>query len=178
MVGLIGVQSNQFPRALDLRPANSRPNGLNVVMGSRLVPIHVPSCRPISGSARSPAFILWESRRPNGREARRCGGKAKLDLQFFERHARNGLPRSTRSCRVRVVTRVAGHYSSFDPTAVARSSAASAPSSCAGPQIALIARRDDIEAIVRPNEAQGITRFFITDDISPATATGSRSSTG
>ena len=67
------------------------------------------------------------------------------------------LPRS-------VVTRVAGHYSSFD-------AGRGCPFQCSFCTIINVQGRksryrtpDDVEAIVRANAAQGITRFFVTDD--------------
>ena len=63
-----------------------------------------------------------------------------------------------------VVTRVAGHYSSFD-------AGRGCPFQCSFCTIINVQGRksryrtpDDVEAIVRANAAQGITRFFITDD--------------
>ena len=63
------------------------------------------------------------------------------------------------------MTRVAGHYTSFD-----------AGRGCPFQSLVLhhlstfrdanraIARPDDVEAIVRANSVQGVTRFFVTDD--------------
>ena len=63
-----------------------------------------------------------------------------------------------------VVTRVAGHYSSFD-------AGRGCPFQCSFCTIINVQGRksryrtpDDVEAIVRANAAQGITRFFVTDD--------------
>jgi hypothetical protein len=62
------------------------------------------------------------------------------------------------------VTRVAGHYTSFD-------AGRGCPFQCSFCTIINVQGRksrfrtpDDVEAIVRANAAQGITRFFITDD--------------
>src|SRR5205814_362831 len=67
------------------------------------------------------------------------------------------LPRST-------VTRVAGHYTSFD-------AGRGCPFQCSFCTIINVQGRksryrtsDDVEAIVRANAAQGVTRFFVTDD--------------
>ena len=67
------------------------------------------------------------------------------------------LPRSA-------VTRIAGHYSSFD-------AGRGCPFQCSFCTIINVQGRksryrtpDDIEAIVRTNAEQGITRFFVTDD--------------
>jgi hypothetical protein len=63
-----------------------------------------------------------------------------------------------------VVTRVAGHYSSFD-------AGRGCPFQCSFCTIINVQGRksryrtaDDVEGIVRANVAQGITRFFVTDD--------------
>ena len=63
-----------------------------------------------------------------------------------------------------VVTRVAGHYASFD-------AGRGCPFQCSFCTIINVQGRksryrtpDDVEAIVRANAAQGITRFFVTDD--------------
>ena len=63
-----------------------------------------------------------------------------------------------------VVTRIAGHYTSFD-------AGRGCPFQCSFCTIINVQGRksryrtpDDVEAIVRANAAQGITRFFVTDD--------------
>ena len=63
-----------------------------------------------------------------------------------------------------VVTRIAGHYTSFD-------AGRGCPFQCCFCTIINVQGRksryrtpDDVEAIVRANAAQGITRFFVTDD--------------
>jgi hypothetical protein len=63
-----------------------------------------------------------------------------------------------------VVTRVAGHYSSFD-------AGRGCPFQCSFCTIINVQGRksryrtpDNVEAIVRANAAQGVTRFFVTDD--------------
>jgi hypothetical protein len=79
------------------------------------------------------------------------------DLPAMEAAVYPILPRA-------VVTRVAGHYSSFD-------AGRGCPFQCSFCTIINVQGRksryrtpDDIEAIVRANAAQGITRFFVTDD--------------
>ena len=63
-----------------------------------------------------------------------------------------------------VVTKVAGHYTSFD-------AGRGCPFECSFCTIINVQGRksryrtpDDVEAIVRSNAAQGVTRFFVTDD--------------
>ena len=85
------------------------------------------------------------------------------DLQLSQRYAGNG-GRGLSDPAAAVVTRVAGHYSSFD-------AGRGCPFQCSFCTIINVQGRksryrtpDDVEAIVRANAAQGITRFFITDD--------------
>ena len=118
MVGLIGVQSNQFPRALDLG-RQFRAHGLNVVMGG----FHVsgcismlPSLPPDLQEALDLGIHLFAGE-AEGRMADVLRdvavGKAKPIYNFLSDMPEMAaavypiLPRS-------VVTRVAGHYSSFD----------------------------------------------------------------
>ncbi len=168
MVGLIGVQSNQFPRALDLG-RQFRAHGLNVVMGG----FHVsgcismlPSLPPDLQEALDLGIHLFAGE-AEGRMADVlrdvAAGKAKPIYKFLSDMPEMAaavypiLPRS-------VVTRVAGHYSSFD-------AGRGCPFQCSFCTIINVQGRksryrtpDDVEAIVRANAAQGITRFFVTDD--------------
>ena len=168
MVGLIGVQSNQFPRALDLG-RQFRAHGLKVVMGG----FHVSGCismLPSLPSDLQEALGLGIHLFAGEAEGRMAdvvrdvaAGKAKPIYNFLSDMPEMAaavypiLPRS-------VVTRVAGHYSSFD-------AGRGCPFQCSFCTIINVQGRksryrtpDDIEAIVRANAAQGITRFFITDD--------------
>jgi hypothetical protein len=168
MVGLIGVQSNQYPRALDLG-RQFRALGLNVVMGG----FHVsgcismlPSLPPDLQEALDLGIHLFAGE-AEGRMAEVlrdvAEGKAKpiynylADMPEMAAAVYPILPRE-------VVTRVAGHYSSFD-------AGRGCPFQCSFCTIINVQGRksryrtpDDVEAIVRANAAQGITRFFITDD--------------
>ena len=168
MVGLIGVQSNQYPRALDLG-RQFRARGLNVVMGG----FHVSGC--ISMLPTLPADLQEAldlgihlfAGEAEGRMAEVlrdvAAGTAKPiykylnDLPEMAAAVYPILPRS-------VVTRVAGHYSSFD-------AGRGCPFQCSFCTIINVQGRksryrtpDDVEAIVRANVTQGITRFFVTDD--------------
>jgi radical SAM superfamily enzyme YgiQ (UPF0313 family) len=168
MVGLIGVQSNQYPRALDLG-RQFRALGLPVVMGG----FHVSGC--ISMLPTLPADLQEAldlgihlfAGEAEGRMAEVlrdvATGQAKPiykylnDLPEMAAAVFPILPRS-------VVTRVAGHYSSFD-------AGRGCPFQCSFCTIINVQGRksryrtpDDVEAIVRANVAQGITRFFVTDD--------------
>jgi pyruvate-formate lyase-activating enzyme len=167
-VGLVGVQSNQFPRALDLG-REFRAAGLTVVVGG----FHVSGC-----------LSMLPDLPPDLKEARDLGitlyageGEGRLgnllhdidsgqlkpvynflkDMPGMEAAALPVLPRWT-------VTRVAGHYASFD-------AGRGCPFQCSFCTIINVQGRksrhrtaDDVEDIVRANAAQGITRFFVTDD--------------
>jgi Radical SAM superfamily len=168
MVGLIGVQSNQYPRALDLG-RQFRALGLPVIMGG----FHVSGC--LSMLPRLPADLQEAldlgihlfAGEAEGRMAEVlrdvAAGKAQPIYNYL-----NDMPEM--ACAVHpilpreVVTKVAGHYSSFD-------AGRGCPFQCSFCTIINVQGRksryrtaDDVEAIVRANAAQGITRFFITDD--------------
>jgi hypothetical protein len=167
-VGLVGVQSNQFPRALDLG-RQLRAGGLTVVMGgfhpSGCISM-LPELPPDLKEAQDLGITLYAGE-GEGRMADLLrdfdGGKLKAvynylsDMPSMDAAALPILPRE-------VVTRVAGHYSSFD-------AGRGCPFQCSFCTIINVQGRksryrtaDDVEAIVRANAAQNITRFFVTDD--------------
>ncbi len=167
-VGLVGVQSNQFPRALDL---GRRFRAANLPVGHRRVPcqrLHRYAARFAgrpSGRARPRHHAVRRRRRRSHDGTPACinGGAAKPiynylgDLPDMAAAALPVLPR-------RIVTRVAGHYASFD-------AGRGCPFQCSFCTIINVQGRksryrtpDDVEAIVRVNAAQGVTRFFVTDD--------------
>ena len=167
-VGLVGVQSNQFPRALDLG-REFRSAGLPVVIGG----FHVSGCLsmlpelpPDLQEASRLGIILFAGEG----EGRMLGllrdiqaGTAKPLYNYLSdmpEMAAATLPILPRWA----VTRVAGHYASFD-------AGRGCPFQCSFCTIINVQGRksryrtaDDVEAIVRANAAQGITRFFVTDD--------------
>ena len=167
-VGLVGVQSNQFPRALDLA-RQFRAAGVTVVIGG----FHVsgclsmlPSLPPDIQEARDLGVILYAGE-AEGRMAELLrdidGGTAKpiydylKDLPDMASAVFPILPRE-------VVERVAGHYTSFD-------AGRGCPFQCSFCTIINVQGRksrrrtpDDVEAIIRANAKQDVTRFFITDD--------------
>jgi Radical SAM superfamily len=168
MVGLIGVQSNQYPRAIDLG-RQFRALGLPVVMGG----FHVSGC--ISMLPDRPEYIQEAidlgihlfAGEAEGRMAEVlcevAAGTAKPIYKYL-----NDLPEMAAAVYPilprEVVTRVAGHYSSFD-------AGRGCPFQCSFCTIINVQGRksryrtpDDVEAIVRTNASHGITRFFITDD--------------
>ncbi len=167
-IGLIGVQSNQFPRALDLG-RQFRAADIPVAIGG----FHVGGC-----------LAMLPELPPDMKEALDLGiilyaGEAEGRMDAFLRDMAAGtvppiynymkdlpemaaatypiLPRQT-------VARVAGHYASFD-------AGRGCPFQCSFCTIINVQGRksryrtaDDVEGIVRANAALGITRFFVTDD--------------
>ena len=168
-VGLIGVQSNQFPRALDLG-RKFRAAGLPVVIGG----FHASGCLsmlpelpPDLREAQDLGITLFAGEAEGGRMASLLRdidtGTLKpvynylADMPDMSAATLPILPRE-------VVTRIAGHYTSFD-------AGRGCPFQCSFCTIINVQGRksryrspDDVENIVRLNAAQGITRFFITDD--------------
>ena len=167
-VALVGVQSNQFPRALDIG-RQFRARGISVAVGG----FHVSGCMamlpelpPDLREAQALGMILYAGEgegRLEGLLRDIDAGEAKPaynylnDMPDMASAAIPVLPRS-------VVTRVAGHYTSFD-------AGRGCPFQCSFCTIINVQGRksryrtaDDVEAIVRANAAQEVTRFFVTDD--------------
>jgi radical SAM superfamily enzyme YgiQ (UPF0313 family) len=167
-IALVGVQSNQFPRALDLA-REFRAASVPVVIGG----FHVSGC--ISMLPELPADlkeaqalgVTLYAGEGEGRMADLLrdidAGRAKpvynylADMPGMEAAALPMLPRH-------LVTRVAGHYASFD-------AGRGCPFQCSFCTIINVQGRksryrtaDDVEAIVRANAAQNISHFFVTDD--------------
>jgi pyruvate-formate lyase-activating enzyme len=168
VVGLIGVQSNQFPRALDLG-RQFRAHGIPVVIGG----FHVSGCLamlPDLPSDLQEALNLGIHLFAGEGEGRItellrdvAAGAAKPIYNYV-----NDLPEMAAAVYPilprHVITRVAGHYSSFD-------AGRGCPFQCSFCTIINVQGRksryrtaDDVEAIVRANAARDVTRFFITDD--------------
>src|SRR5271167_3112019 len=167
-VGLVGVQSNQFPRALDLARA-FRKLDVPVVIGG----FHVSGCLsmlpelpPDLKEAQALGVTLYA-----GEGEERMGdlirdiaaGQAKPvynylhDMPGMEAAAIPVLPKE-------VVGRIVGHHACFD-------AGRGCPFQCSFCTIINVQGRksrrrspDDVERILRLNFAQGIDRFFITDD--------------
>jgi radical SAM superfamily enzyme YgiQ (UPF0313 family) len=167
-VGLVGVQSNQYPRALDLA-RRFRAAGVTVVMGG----FHVSGC--ISMLSELP---------PELREAQDIGvifyageseGRMSDLLRDIDRgetqpiynymHDLPGMEATIAPLLPRAaVRRVLGSYASFD-------AGRGCPFQCSFCTIINVQGRksryrtaDDVEAIVRANAALGIGHFFVTDD--------------
>jgi Radical SAM superfamily len=167
-VGLVGVQSNQFPRALDLA-REFRAAGMTVVIGG----FHVSGCismlpqlPPDLKEAQDLGVILFAGE-GEGRMADLirdiAADRAKPiynylnDMPGMEAAAIPVLPRH-------VVGRIVGHHACFD-------AGRGCPFQCSFCTIINVQGRksryrtaDDVEAIVRANAAQGINHYFVTDD--------------
>jgi radical SAM superfamily enzyme YgiQ (UPF0313 family) len=167
-VALVGVQSNQFPRALDIA-RQFRAKDVPVVAGG----FHVSGCLsmlpelpPDLQEAKALGIVLFAGE-GEGRMAELLrdmqAGTPKpvynylADLPNMDAAALPVLPRA-------IVSRVAGHYTSFD-------AGRGCPFQCSFCTIINVQGRvsrfrtpDDVEAIVRANAAQDVTRFFVTDD--------------
>ncbi|HEY2890011.1 MAG TPA: radical SAM protein, partial [Dongiaceae bacterium] len=167
-VGLVGVQTNQFPRAVDIA-RQFRTAKLPVVIGG----FHVSgilSMLPELTADLKEALALGISFYAGESEGRMSDllrdidqGKMKQIYNFLhdapgmEAAALPLLPTET-------VARVAGKYASFD-------AGRGCPFQCSFCTIINVQGRksryrtaDDVEAIVRANVARGIFRFFVTDD--------------
>ena len=167
-VGLIGVQSNQYPRALDMA-RQFRAAGITVVIGG----FHVSGC--ISMLPALPADlkealslgITLFAGEAEGRMAALLGDIDAGTLKPIYNYLSDMPEMSGATLPVLprwAVTKVAGHYSSFD-------AGRGCPFQCSFCTIINVQGRksryrtaDDVEQIVRANAAQGITRFFVTDD--------------
>ncbi len=169
VICLVGVQSNQFPRALDLGRA-FRAEGLRVGIGG----FHVSGCLamlpelpPEIREAQALGISLFAGESENGRldDFLKDAFASKLqplynylnDLPSLEGEPLPILPRA----RVR---RTMGKLSSLD-------FGRGCPYQCSFCTIINVQGRksrfrnaDDLERILRENQAQGVNRFFITDD--------------
>jgi hypothetical protein len=167
-VALVGVQSNQYPRALDIA-RQFRKADIPVAIGG----FHVsgvismlPEITPELQEALDLGVVLYAGE-SEGRMAEflrdMAAGTAKPVYNYLKDSP--GMEAATFPILPReVVTRVAGHYASFD-------AGRGCPFQCSFCTIINVQGRksryrtaDDIEGIVRANAKQDITRFFITDD--------------
>jgi hypothetical protein len=169
LVGLIGVQSNQFPRAMDIaRPL--RAAGIPVCIGG----FHVSGCLamlpelpPDIREAQDLGIAIFAGEAEDGRLDRLLrdahdGALRPLydhmkDLPNLEGAVTPYLPRDR-------LTRTAGTCTSFD-------AGRGCPFQCSFCTIINVQGRksrhrdaDDVEHIIRTNLAQGVRNFFITDD--------------
>jgi tRNA A37 methylthiotransferase MiaB len=169
LVGIVGVQSNQFPRAVDLA-RKFRAEGIQVAIGG----FHVSGCiamLPETPSEMLEAQAIGVSLFAGEAEDRRLdtvlrdawNGELKPLYNFMDQlpslegEPAPMLPRKH-------VERTSGTYSSID---LGRG----CPYQCSFCTIINVQGRksrfrtpDDLEKIIRANMAEGIDRFFITDD--------------
>jgi radical SAM superfamily enzyme YgiQ (UPF0313 family) len=168
LVALTGVQSNQFPRAMDIA-RQFRDAGIQVAVGG----FHVSGC-----------LSMLDELPPDLQEAQDMGvtffaGESEERLEGFLRDAvagqmkpvynyLNDLPglegQVTPFLPERLLRGYDGIISSFD-------AGRGCPFQCSFCTIINVQGRksrfrsaDDIERIIRTNYAQGVTRYFITDD--------------
>jgi pyruvate-formate lyase-activating enzyme len=168
LVCLVGVQTNQFPRALDIaRPL--RAAGIQVVIGG----FHVSGCLamlaeppPDLAEARALGITLFAGEAEGRLEALVCAAHEQRlepvynhleDLPHLDGQPIPFLP-------ARLARRYAGTLGSFD-------AGRGCPFSCSFCTIINVQGRksrhrnaDDVEQIVRANAAQGVHQFFVTDD--------------
>jgi hypothetical protein len=168
MVGLVGVQSNQFPRALDLaRPL--RAAGVKVVIGG----FHVSGCLAMLPEMQhdlKAAIDLGctlfageaEGRMDKVLQDAAAGTLQPIynfldDLPALESAPTPYLPSRT-------IGRTVNHHASFD-------AGRGCPFQCSFCTIINVQGRksrrrspDDVEQLIRQHYADGIRRFFITDD--------------
>jgi pyruvate-formate lyase-activating enzyme len=167
-VGLVGVQSNQFPRAVDLA-RQFRAAGLPVVMGG----FHVSGCLsmlrqlPPEMQEALDLGVTFYAGESEGRmdELLRDVDRGELKPIYNFLHDLPGMEAAVAPMLPRhAVQRVMGHYASFD-------AGRGCPFQCSFCTIINVQGRksrfrtaDDVEAIVRANAALGISHFFVTDD--------------
>ncbi|HEY1453904.1 MAG TPA: radical SAM protein [Roseiarcus sp.] len=167
-IGLVGVQSNQFPRAVDLARA-FRKHDVPVVIGG----FHVSGCISMlpelpadlkEAQALGVTLFAGEGEDRMGDLIRDiAAGQAKPvynylhDMPGMEAAAIPVLPK-------KVIGRIVGHHACFD-------AGRGCPFQCSFCTIINVQGRksryrsaDDVEAIVRANYAQGINHYFVTDD--------------
>ncbi len=168
LIGLVGVQSNQYPRALDIaRPF--RAAGVEVAMGG----FHVSGCLSmLDGSAveldecRDMGIAMFAGEAENRLDEvlRDAAANRLSSLYNFMKDlpAMDGTP--VPFLPKRYVERTLGLSASFD-------AGRGCPYQCSFCTIINVQGRksrfrsaDDVEHLVRLNWAQGIHRFFITDD--------------
>jgi len=167
-VGLVGVQSNQFPRAIDIG-RQFRAAGVPVVLGG----FHAAGCismlpdlPPDLKEAVDLGITLYAGE-AEGRMAELLRDVDSGQLKPIYNYM-NDLPEMAAATYPmlpeRIVERVAGKYASFD-------AGRGCPFQCSFCTIINVQGRksryrtpDDVEAIIRGNAAQGVKRFFITDD--------------
>jgi radical SAM superfamily enzyme YgiQ (UPF0313 family) len=168
LVGLVGVQSNQFPRALDIaRPL--REAGIPVIMGG----FHVSGCLAMLPELQedlkaalgigATLFAGELEGRIDDLLADAASGELKSIYNYL-----NDLPGLDNlpppMLPAQIVRRTVGHHTSFD-------AGRGCPFQCSFCTIINVQGRksrrrspDEVEALIRLNWEQGIRHFVITDD--------------
>jgi len=169
MVGLVGVQSNQFPRALDIaRPL--RAAGIAVVIGG----FHVSGCLAMLPDMQADLKValdlgcsLFAGETEEGRIDQVLQDAASGSLQPIYNHMDDlppleGAP--TPFLPRHILGGTLNHHASFD-------AGRGCPFQCSFCTIINVQGRksrrrtpDDVERLIRQHAAEGINRFFITDD--------------
>ena len=168
MIGLVGVQTNQYPRALDIaRPF--RAAGVPVVIGG----FHVSGCLSMLDGkaveldrARELGITIFAGE-AEGRfeELLQAAADGTLKPQYdYTKDLVDMTGNPSPFLPYKFVKRTAGTNSSFD-------SGRGCPYQCSFCTIINVQGRksrsrtpDDVERVVRENWAVGISRFFLTDD--------------
>jgi radical SAM superfamily enzyme YgiQ (UPF0313 family) len=170
LVGFVGVQSNEFPRTLDLARA-FRARGVQVMIGG----FHVSGCLAMLKETQADIKVAQElgvsifaGEAEEGLDEVFLDA-AKGELKPLYDHMKKELPGigdvpSPPFLPVDFVTRTVGNVTSFD-------AGRGCPFQCSFCTIINVQGRksryrspDSIEQILRMNWAQGVKRFFITDD--------------
>jgi radical SAM superfamily enzyme YgiQ (UPF0313 family) len=172
MIALVGVQTNQFPRAMDIA-RRLRASGVQVCIGG----FHVSGC--LAMLPNTPPDMPPELKEALDLGISLFAGEAEGRLETVLRDAWNGtlkplynymddLP-SLEGAVIPIlpaaqIKRTGGAITSFD-------AGRGCPFQCSFCTIINVQGRkprhrsaDDVERIVRQNAAQGVHRFFITDD--------------
>jgi pyruvate-formate lyase-activating enzyme len=169
LIGLVGVQSNQYPRALDIG-LEFRRLGIQVAIGG----FHVSGCLAMLGQptpelkvALDAGISLFAGEAESGRLEQVIKDAAAGRLQPIYDFSKDLPDLSGASLPIipaSMVARTLIDSSSFD---LGRG----CPFECSFCCIINVQGRksrfrsaDDLEAIVRRNVAEGVTRFFVTDD--------------
>ena len=167
-VGLVGVQSNQFPRAVDLA-RQFRAADIPVVIGG----FHVSGCLsmlpelPVDLKEALDLGISLYAGEGEGRMADLLNDVANGELKPIYNYLKHmpDLEQATLPILPReIVLRNGARYTSFD-------AGRGCPFQCSFCTIINVQGRksryrtaDDVERIIRANHVQGINRFFVTDD--------------
>jgi radical SAM superfamily enzyme YgiQ (UPF0313 family) len=168
MVGMVGVQSNQYPRAMDLA-RRFRGRGIDVAIGGFHVSgtlAMLPAITPELQEAMDLGIVLYAGEAEDGLEVllRDAASSALRPLYNHMATLPNlaGVPLPY--LPPDRVARTAGRMTTFD-------AGRGCPFQCSFCTIinvqGRVSRRrtaDDVEAIIRRNAAHGVKSFFITDD--------------